>query len=87
MDLDRVFNSIGKTTFIKYYYNFKNKSRDACIIGFEEDYTDNAKQSRTSSAQRIFREGLQKEALRIIINSKVEDSVIDRAREILIDEI
>ena len=54
MDLIRTLNSIGKSTFVKYYYNFKNKSRDACILAFEENYTDKAKNTRVGHAQRIF---------------------------------
>ena len=54
MDLIRVLNSVGKSTFVKYYYNFKNLSRDECVSMFEEDYTDKAKSTRTGHAQRIF---------------------------------
>ena len=47
MDLVRVLNSVGKSTFVKYYYNFKDKSRDECIMLFDEDFTDKAKGTRT----------------------------------------
>lgn len=40
MDLIRTLNSVGKSTFVKYYYNFKNKSREECISSFSENYTD-----------------------------------------------
>jgi len=43
MDLVRVLNSVGKSTFVKYYYNFRDKSRDECIMLFDEDFTDKAK--------------------------------------------
>ena len=39
MDLVRVLNSVGKSTFVKYYYNFRDKSRDECIMLFDEDFT------------------------------------------------
>ncbi|MEN6325139.1 MAG: hypothetical protein ABFD18_02865 [Syntrophomonas sp.] len=87
MDLIRTLNSIGKSTFVKYYYNFKNQSRDACIIAFTENYTDKAKSTRTGHAQRIFREGMQKDALQLVINSnRVDDDTIARAHEILKSE-
>lgn len=88
MDLDRTLKSIGKSTFVKYYFNFKNESRDSCIIAFTENYSDNSKASRTSSSQSIFREGVQKDALRLIINSeRVDKETVARAREILRSEI
>lgn len=88
MDLVRTLNSIGKSAFVKYYYNFKNETRDACIAAFTENYTDKAKSTRTGHAQRIFREGMQKDALQLIINSnKVGDETIARAREIMKSEL
>ncbi|MBQ9845901.1 MAG: hypothetical protein IJO54_07450 [Oscillospiraceae bacterium] len=87
MDLLRVLNSVGKSIFVKYYYNFKNKSRDACIIGFEENFTDNAKSTRTGHAQRIFRENKNIEALEIIVSSnRVDDFTRKKAIEILMRE-
>ena len=84
MDLVRVLNSVGKSTFIKYYYNFKNKSREECIMLFDEDFTDKAKGTRTGHAQRIFRENKHIEALTIIADSnRVDDTTRKRATEIL----
>lgn len=87
MELARMLNSIGKSTFIKYYYNFKNESSEFCIAAFTENYTDNAKSSRTSHAKRIFREGLQKSALNLIINStRIDDQTVILTKEILNSE-
>ena len=87
MDLIRVLNSVGKSTFVKYYYNFKNLSRDECVSRFEEDYTDKAKSTRTGHAQRIFRENKHIEALEIIIKSDRVDFIThSRAKEILAKE-
>jgi len=87
MDLIRTLNSIGKSTFVKYYYYFKNESRNACISAFIENYTDKAKSTRTGHAQRIFREGMQKDALNLIINStRVDDETITIAQKILESE-
>ena len=87
MDLVRTLNSVGKSTFIKYYYNFKNNSREACIMQFEESFTDKAKLTRTGHAQRIFREGMNIEALKIIVESvRVDVEIRKRAKEILDEE-
>ena len=72
------------TYFVKYYYNFKDKSRDECIMLFDEDFTDKAKGTRTGHAQRIFRENKHLEALTIIDDSnRVDDATRKRATEIL----
>ena len=87
MDLIRTLNSVGKSTFVKYYYSFRDKSRDACIMAFEEDFTDKAKSTRTGHAQRIFKENKNIEALEIIIASNRVDAETQRkAREILREE-
>lgn len=88
MDLERTLNSVGKSTFVKYYYDFRDKSRDECIKAFDEDYTDKAKSTRTGHAQRIFRENRNIEALRIIIASnRVDFETVKKAKEILAKEI
>lgn len=87
MDLIRTLNSVGKSTFVKYYYNFKNKSREECIDLFDENYTDKAKATRTGHAQRIFRENKNIEALELILQSnRVDDYTLKVAREILAQE-
>ena len=88
MDLERTLNSIGKSTFVKYYYNFRDKSRDECIRVFDEDYTDKAKSTRTGHAQRIFRENRNIEALKIIVASnRVDFETTKKAKESLAKEI
>lgn len=87
MTIERLLNSIGKATFIKYYYSFKTQSRDYCINHFEENYTYKAKSSKTGHAQTIFRNGLEKEALIIISNSaRVDSNASLLARDILARE-
>ena len=84
MTVERLLNSVGKRTFIKSYYNFKNWSRDYCICNFEEDFTDKAKSSKTGHAKSIFKNGFEKEALIIISNSeRVDDITRRKAKEIL----
>lgn len=87
MDLIRTLNSVGKSTFVKYYYCFKDRSPDECIAQFDENYTDKAKRSRTSHAKHIFREFKNLEALEIIVNSeRVDDSTRNKAKQILLHE-
>ena len=72
------------TYFVKYFQNYKDKSRDECIMLFDEDFTDKAKGTRTGHAQRIFRENKHLEALTIIADSnRVDDATRKRATEIL----
>ena len=87
MDLTRVLNSVGKSAFVKYYYNFKNLNRDECVSRFEEDYTDKAKNTRTGHAQRIFKENQHIAALEAIIKSDRVDFITrSKAKEILAKE-
>lgn len=87
MTVERLLNSVGKRTFIKYYYNFKNTSRDHCICSFEENFTDKAKSSKTGHAKSIFKNGLEKEALIIISKSdRVDDITRQKAKEILLKD-
>lgn len=75
-------------TFVKYYYFFKNESRKDCISAFTENYTITSKGSRTSHAQHIFREGMKKDTLLMIINSKqVDYETIALAHDILKAEV
>ena len=84
MTLDSVLSGVGKTIFIEHYYDFKNKSREDCIASFMEDFSDKPKRNRTSHAQRIFREGKEKEALKLILSSDKVDVVTQgKAKDIL----
>lgn len=73
---------------MKYYYYFKNERQKDCITAFTENCTVTTKGSRTSHAQHIFHEGMQKDALQVIINSnQVDYETITRARDILKYEV
>lgn len=84
MTLNRLLGSVGMRTFVKYYYNFKNQSRNFCIVNFEEDFTDKAKSSKTGHAQTIFKNGLEKEALlKISHSSRVDELTQQKAKQLL----
>lgn len=85
MDLERLLCAVGKQSFVKYYNYFKDEnytSSDILKI-ITEDYTDKSKRSRLGHARMIFNNKLNLEALKIIINSKVSEETIIKAKEIL----
>lgn len=85
MDLERLLCAVGKQSFVKYYNYFKDEnytSSDILKI-ITEDYTDKSKRSRLGHAKMIFNNKLNLEALKIIINSKVSEETIIKAKEIL----
>lgn len=94
-NLEALLNRVGKRVFIEYYYQLKDlaitsKSNQNVINRIDEIFTDKSKASRTSKAKRIFREGLQIEALESIVqakSNKVDDNVRDRAKQLLINEL
>ncbi len=87
MTVERLLASIGKSTFVKYYYNFKDRSRDFCISNFEENFSEKSKSSRTGHAQMIFRNNMEKEALEIIVSSsRLVSEIIEIAKKILANE-
>lgn len=73
MDIKRALTTIGKSTFVKYYYNFKHLSTEECIDKFEESYTLKSKKSRTGHAKMIFNHNMHLEALQIIADSEKTD--------------
>ena len=86
MTVERLLNSVGKRTFVKYYNNFKNQSSSYCISHFQEDFTDKAKASKTSHAKTIFREGKEIEALQLIVKScRVDEDVRLIAKGLLLE--
>lgn len=85
-DLDTMLNKIGKRIFVDYYYTFKidDDPEDKLI---DEDFTLNSRRSRSSSARRIFREGLHLEALKNIIqSSKLDEKIVEKAKNLLAAE-
>ena len=85
MTVEGYLRSVGKTTFVKYYFNFQSKSFDYCMTHFEENYTYNSKATKISCAKSIFSNGMEKEALKIIINSdRVDQITRQKARQILL---
>lgn len=85
-DLVRLLTSIGKSTFVRYYEEFNNPniSNQEMVEMLPAEYTLKSRNSRTSKARRIFREGLEEDALTLIMDSShVDADTANRARELL----
>lgn len=84
-DLINTLNKIGKSTFVDYYYVFKND--DDPISNLPQEFTLNSRRSRTSKARSIFRDNLNLEALQIIISSnRLDLEIIEKAKQIYKNE-
>lgn len=85
-DLVRLLNSVGKSTFVSFFDEFADSSltnQDVVAI-LPEEYTLKARNTRTSKARRILREGLAEEALGLICASERADpETAKQAQELL----
>jgi hypothetical protein len=77
-----LLNRIGKAVFIEYYEQFKDSSLSNTDIVemMPKEYTLKSRQSRTSKARRIIREGREEEALEIITAANIEDGLREKAK-------
>ncbi len=86
-----LLRSVGKKAFISCYDKFKQASNGKVgnITNFMKEclgdgVSDNSARTKSSVGARIFREGLEIEALKnIIAAAKVEEETKDEARKIL----
>lgn len=84
MDTKEILNRTGKTTFIKYYHVFKTENFEYCLNIFEEKYTINSKNTKIRQSKFLFENGLEKQALDLIVNSsKIEECYRQKAQQIL----
>jgi len=85
-DLNRLIASIGMSTFVKYYDQFRNAniSDQDMLDKLPQEYTLKSRRTRVSKARRIFRERLELEALNAIRGaSRVDEETRKQASEIL----
>ncbi|MCB2339953.1 hypothetical protein [Clostridium estertheticum] len=87
-DVGKLLNSISKKTFVKYYETFKDTdiSHQEMIDRLALDsqkFTPTSRANKTSTARRIFREGLEIEALLIIVGSRADLDTVEKARKLL----
>jgi hypothetical protein len=74
-DTGALLKAIGMGVFVEYYYLFKNPSLSVFEIvdRLPNEYTLNSRRTRASKARRIFRDGLEIDALRMIVDSERAD--------------
>ena len=85
-DLIRLLNSVGKSTFVRYFRQFSDRSlsHEDLVDLLPKEYTLKARHTRASKARRILEEGLQRQALELIAKSeRVDEQTARRARELL----
>lgn len=84
MNVNRFLDIVGRTIFVKYYYVFEKMPKDDCLEMISEQYTESTKRKKILYAKKIFKEGLQIEVLKVIINSKkVNSHTREKASRIL----
>lgn len=85
-NLPVLLNKIGKGIFVEYFrefYDSKLSNQDVIAL-LPQEFTFKSRTSRTSKSRRIFREGLEKEALRIIAESgRVDPEASKKAAKLL----
>lgn len=90
MEVEDLLNRVGKRIFVKYYDDFKELAMKdipnvLVVEKIHENFTQKSKNSRTAKAKRIFVEGKQIEALKVIVESNHPSvlSIKKRATELL----
>lgn len=83
-----LLRAIGMQFFIKYYKHFKKGiSPKEMLSIITEDFTNNSKRNRCSTANRIFREHRQVEALELITKAQdIPQNTKNTAEALLIEE-
>lgn len=89
--LNRDLTSIGKSTFVKYFYEFKKGHNKASIIDIfnknKETWGASSKSTKANVGIKIFSDGYEKEALNIILSScRIDEETIVRVNEIYSEE-
>lgn len=70
-NIDRLINSVGTETFVKYFYDFKKLERAELLQAFEgENWSESSKSQKISNGFRIFKENREIEALEHILLKK-----------------
>jgi len=86
IDLKTIVNKIGREAYISIFYpeikaNSDITSSEISLKYRDRKYTDKSWNSRTSKSKRLFSDGLEKEALKYIIDSskKLEANIVHKA--------
>lgn len=94
IDVHSMLKAAGKTTFVNFYYDFKDlflSDKFLCEKIYRESPTAKSPNQRykVPRARKIFQTGQQIEALHIIIDSskKLPHDIIEKAKNILSEEL
>ena len=85
-ELYNLLGKIGKRIFVQYFRDFGNSniSNQEMIALLPSEYTFKSRTSRTSKSRRIFREGLEEQALSIVAESnRIDPDAAIQARTLL----
>ena len=92
IEIKTIVNRIGREAFITIFYpeikfNSEITSNEISLKYSDRKYTHKSWNSRTSKSKRLFREGLEKEALKYIIESsgKLDADIVKKAESYLKD--
>ncbi len=90
LEVVRLLKTIGKSTFIKYYNEFKNKNKEQLHRIFDKNrgkWSESSIKTKINTGIRIFEENLEKEALKITISScQVDKETVKKANEVYYSE-
>ena len=90
IEIKPIVNRIGREAYITIFYpeiklNPEITSNEISLKYSDRKYTDKSWNSRTSKSKRLFKEGLEKEAIRYIIESsgKLDADIVKKAESYL----
>jgi hypothetical protein len=94
INLDKWLKSIGKEVFVSILYPKILENRNITYLEISEiseqysKFSENSQKSRLSTAKSIFNNGMEEEALQIIIDSNRLDSIIrEKAKKLLMKTV
>lgn len=88
MDVDKALKSIGKECFVLYFHTFADNTISKCdiveMLIANHGYKETATKTRVSNARSIISNGMAKEALMTIGNSKnISDKIRNEAKQLI----
>lgn len=88
-ELPRLLQSVGQSAFVRFFREFADHrlSNQEVAALLPAEYTDKSRNSRTSHARRIIKDGLAIEALELILgSSRADASTTKAAQELLLQQ-
>ncbi len=84
----RDLQTLGMSTFVEYYYDFKNLTNQELFDKFEQDknWSLTSKQTKVSVARNIFKKNHQRHTLELILSGRADENTIAKATEIYTKE-